>query len=406
MPDGSNLKLAFDQAETGFTRHDRPTALAFVSSSHAETALRDGLSEWLPDMEVRRGGIRAAITSQRSAVSPRVLIVDVTGLDPLPALGELSAVVEPETCVLVIGEANDLALYREITRGLGAAEYVPGPLTRDLVRQHFASFVRGQAPEPERGGGRLVTVTGARGGVGASVVAIGLARHLGDTRRHTLLLDADLVRGTSALMLDTEAGDGLRTALVAPERIDALLAERAARRVADRVHVLSAGEDLADTVERAPEACSSLLEALRRRYNAIVADAPWNADPFCRELLASAHHRIVVMTPTLPSVREALRLIGRPGRDGKTTPTTLVLNRANMAGGLKRAQIESALRAPVDAIIPDLPREISDAITLGAPAKASSFTSGIAAVAGQISAFRAGSVDHAASSRRRWRLFR
>lgn len=406
MPDGSRPGGIVDPVESGFARHDRPMALAFVVSAQAEAALRDGLAEWLPEMEVRRGGIRAAIAAQRSAVSPRILIVDVSGVDPLPALGELSSVVEPETCVLVIGEANDLRLYREITRGMGAAEYLAEPLGRDLVRQHFGPLVRGQAPEPDRaGGGRLVTVTGARGGVGASVVAIGLAWHLGELRRHTLLLDADLVRGTAALMLDTEAGDGLRNALVAPERIDSLLAERAARPVADRVHVLAAGEGSSGTAERAPGACGSLLEALWRRYNAVIADAPWNADPFSSELLDNAHHRVVVMTPTLPSVRDALRLLARPGNGAKKVPATLVLNRANMPGGLKRAQIESALRAPVDVVIPDLPREIANLVTLGTLAKATTFRAGVADVAAQISALRLGG-EAKLASRPGWRLFR
>jgi pilus assembly protein CpaE len=407
MPNGLHTTTALEPYAGGFERHDRPDGVAFVGSGQAEAALHDGLAEWLPEMEIRRGGVRAAIAAQRSAPSPRVLIVDVSGEEPLAALGELSAVVEPETCVLVIGETSDLTLYREITRGMGAAEYLPGPLTRDMVRQHFGPFVRGQGPEPDRGGGgRLVAVTGARGGVGASVIAVSLACHLGEMRRHTCLLDADLVRGTAALMLDTDAGEGLRAALLAPDRIDALLAERVARPVADRVHVLAATEGSGAVADCAPGACDSLVGALQRRYNAVVADVPLNADPFCRDLLAAAHHRVVVMTPTLPGVRDALRLVAMPSRGGAQVPVTLVLNRATMPGALKRSQLEGALRIPVDVAIPDLPREISEAVTLGRAAKASSFRTAIAAIANQIPALRPANEASSPAARRCLRFLR
>ena len=408
MPDGSQAVGALDHA-TGFTRHDRPGGLAFVSSGESEAALRDGLAEWLPDLEIRRGGVRAATAAQRTSPSPRVLIVDVSGEEPVPALTELSSVVEPETCVLVIGDVSDLTLYREITRGMGVAEYIPAPLTRDVVREHFGPIVLGQSPSPERGsGGRLVTVTGTRGGVGASVIAASLARHFGDMRRHTCLLDADLVRGTAALILDVEPGDGLRTALASPDRIDALLAERAARPVADRVHVLAASESGGkSTAACAPGACDSLLAALRRRYNAIVADVPWNADPFCADLLQAAHHRVIVMTPTLPGVRDALRLLSVPGRGSAPVPATLVLNRSTMPGALKRSQVESALRLKADVCIPDLPRELSDVITLGRPVKAANFCSAIAEIADRVPALRPAGEGSGQSGRRaRFRLLR
>ena len=181
--------------------------------------------------------------------SPRILIVDVEEEElPLPALRELSTVVTPETDVLVVGNAcrrsedrstHDLALYREITRGLGAAEYLPEPLTPDLVRRYFGPIICQEGHSVDRGGGRLVTITGARGGVGASVIAASLAWYCGEARRHTVLLDADLTRGTASLLLDTDPGDGLGLALKEPERIDTLLAERAARPVAERLHVLA-----------------------------------------------------------------------------------------------------------------------------------------------------------------------
>jgi pilus assembly protein CpaE len=84
-------------------RHDRAAAMSFVTDATTETALRDGLTDVLPEgLDSHRGGIGVAITALQKIASPQVLIVDITGEEqPLAALGNLSACVEPDTCVLV-----------------------------------------------------------------------------------------------------------------------------------------------------------------------------------------------------------------------------------------------------------------------------------------------------------------
>ena len=63
--------------------------------------------------------------------------------------------------------------------------------------------------------------------------------------RHTVILDPDLHLGDVSFLLNIKPGLGLRMALAAPERIDALLAERAAQPVAGRLHMLAGDEPLA-----------------------------------------------------------------------------------------------------------------------------------------------------------------
>ncbi len=391
-------------------RNDRPAAIAFVTDAQCEAALRDGLADVLAEpIELRRGGIRAAIAAQQKSPNPRVLVVDVSSEEePLRMLSNLSLVVEPDTCVLAIGEANELALYREITHGLGVGEYLAKPLTRDSVARFFGPLVRGQSPEAELvTGGQFITVTGARGGVGASVIAASLAWQFAVVvRRHTVLLDGDLYRGTAALLLQAEPGEGLRKVLEAPERIDMLLAERAAQPVGDRLHVLSSQDPLGRLTQYAPGAAEQMLAALRRRYNVVIGDAPWQPDPFCRDLLAAAGRRVVVLTPTLPGLRDTLRLLALPG----ASTAIVVLNRLGMPGGLKRQQVEEALRRPPDVVIPDLPRQVAAAVTMGEPASrhGRAFRAGIETLLRQLDQLRQLETSPPgadARPRRRWRLF-
>ena len=190
-----------DAASPG--RPDRPPMIAFAADGQTEIALRDGLAEaQLQALDIRRGGIRAAIAAMQKSATPRVLIVDIGGQDePLGALGALAEVTEPDVVVLVVGDPGELDFYRAVTRGLGAREYLPKPLTRDKVALHFAPVVSGQAvSEQSVLGSQVITVTGARGGAGASTVALNLAWHFGVlARRHTVLLDPDLHMGVAGV---------------------------------------------------------------------------------------------------------------------------------------------------------------------------------------------------------------
>ncbi|HEY5299196.1 MAG TPA: cellulose synthase operon protein YhjQ/BcsQ, partial [Acetobacteraceae bacterium] len=288
-------------------RPDRPGLIAFLADGQNDAALRDGLAEAVSEpCEVRRGGIAAAITAMQRSATPRVLIVDLSGEEqPLTALGNLAEVTEPDVVVLAVGELAELDFYRAVTRGLGVREYLPMPLTSDKVALHFAPIVSGQ----ERAasgvlGGHMITVTGARGGGGASTIAVNLAWHLGVmARRHTVLLDPDLHMGLAAFMLDLQPGPGLRLALEAPERIDALLAERLALPAGERLHVLAAHEKITAETIAAPGAAGALTEGLRRRYSFIVADVPFRPLPLNRDLLDLANQRVLVMEPTLACVR-------------------------------------------------------------------------------------------------------
>jgi pilus assembly protein CpaE len=400
------------------TRHGRPALIVFVTDAASERAFCDGLADVMPGgVDVRRGGIRAAIASMRKGTTPSVLVVDISGEDqPLTALAKLADVVEPDVCVLVIGEVDSVDFYREVTRNLGAQDYLAKPLTNDKVARHFGAVIAGRAPAAEgvQGGG-LVIITGVSGGVGATTLAVNLAGHFGvSMRRHTVILDPDLHLGDASLLLNITPGPGLRMALAAPERIDALLAERAAQPVAERLHVLAGDEQLTAKLNYATGAAASLVGALRRRYNLIIADVPFRV-PLYDDLLELAHQRVLVMLPTLTSVRATLRHLSVPSRAEQAKRPVIVLNRVGTPGSLTRRQVEDALAAKVDVVVPDQPRQVAAAATMGelAMTSRSGFRNGIlelarhVAVVGLLDATAGiGPVKGDDSVPHGWRLFR
>jgi pilus assembly protein CpaE len=219
-------------------------------------------------------------------------------------------------------------------------------------------------------------------------MAVNLAWHLGRrANRHTVLVDADLYRGSCALLLNAKSGAGLRTALETPQRIDELFIERSAQPVSDRLHVLSSEENLGEQINYQEGAAAKLIETLRRRYNFVVVDAPFTGLPLHRDLLMLGHQRILILEPTLVAVRDTLRLLALPNGPLQVHRGLVVLNRLNRPGALTRPQVEGALKMSVDIAIPDMPKLVGEAASLGEPAdKHDRFHKGILALAAQAAA--------------------
>ena len=392
-------------------RAERAELFGFVSDAASIAVLRDGLGERAPrDYELRRATIDEAIAALRKMPTPRTMIVDISDQDqPLSALDRLSEVVEPDVRVLLIGDQDGASFYRQVTRGMGVLEYLHKPLSQDMVARFFGPLVTGKAAAQPVHGGRVVSITGVRGGVGASTLAVNLAWYFGvEASRHTLLADADLHRGVCAMLLGVPIGSGLRAAMENPQRVDQLFVERTAQVVRDRLHLLAAEENLADQPGYAEGAAARLMGELQRRYNFVVLDLPFTGAAMQRDMMTQAHHRVLVMDPTLASVRDALRFMALPNGPVQPSRPLIVLNRAQRRGGLGTRQVEDALRSKVDIVIPDMPKPVGHAATLGEPAlrSAGPFRKAVLQLAGEISPLRTGrgTLDLPDRKRTGWRM--
>ncbi len=347
------------------------TILAFTIDAETEQALRDGLSDIASKrINFRSAHIRAATAILGKMPSPATVIVDLgEEKNPVVALSELLQVIAPNVQVLVVGDWEGVDFYRQVTRDLGVVEYLHKPLTRDIVARFFGPLLIQEVIQQDRmDGGRLVTVTGVRGGVGASTIAVNLSWFLGvEANRHTVLFDTDLQRGVSTVLLGMMPGSGVRTMLKSNEKIDVSVLERVVQQVCGRLQVLAGNEDLADRINLPLGKAVQLAELLRRRYNFVVVDLPFTGLPLQRDLMDLATQRVLVMLPTLAGIRDMLRLFAIPNSPTQPRRAIVVLNRVGMTGGLELRRIVMSLGMTPDIVIPDFEGAAARAETLGTP---------------------------------------
>src|SRR2546430_408956 len=232
------------EAEATASLVTRNRIVCFVNDEFSAAALRKGLEGG--NLSIRRGTIRNAIRMLETDTELFALVVDISGIDdPFTELERLSAVCPPDIQVALIGESREITFYRELME-IGVTEYLPRPLTRDLVLDKLRPKLLGDvAPGSADHGGHVVSICGAQGGAGATSIAINLALQLAETTKAKVaLLDLHLQNGETAVMLGVRPGPGLRIALENPMRADTLFLERAAIDINERVCLISADEEL------------------------------------------------------------------------------------------------------------------------------------------------------------------
>jgi len=342
------------------------TAQVFVRDRDSEGVIRQCLSDLgVAKVEFKNGGVDQAIDELASQPSPHLLIVDVHGIeDPVARIRDLANVCDPTTGVIVIGEANDIRLYRDL-KAAGVVEYFFKPLVRTLVMQACNSIMTGSAAAPVSKTGKLVFVVGVRGGVGATTITVTTAWYLAEThKRRVSLLDLDLQYGDAALQLDAAPSHALMEALDHPERVDELFLDRGMARAGDRLGVMASLEPLDDTLIPDESAVLSLLERLLHRTRYVFVDIPMTSAPHLMKVLHLPGTILLVSSGSLVCARDVARLREKLGSNSAERVTIHVLNKSGGSESLSDEEFTRAAGAPPEIIIP-YAREIAVASRLG-----------------------------------------
>src|SRR6185369_11950809 len=296
---------AVEQHEEATSVVARNRIVCFVNDELSAAALRKGLEG--SNISIKRGTIRNAIRMLETDTDISALVTDISGIeDPFAELGRLAGVCPPDVRVALVGESREITFYRELM-DLGLTEYLPKPLTRDLVLDQLRPKLLGEVASvtPDRGG-HVISICGAQGGAGATSIAINLALQLAETTKAKVaLLDLHLQGGETAVMLGVRPGPGLRIALENPMRADTLFLERAAIDVNERVCLISADEDLDAQLDITEAGVRHVLGLLRQRFKYIVVDVPVPFPPSIHPVITLSRHVFVLLEVEVTGLRNA-----------------------------------------------------------------------------------------------------
>ena len=251
-------------------------------------------------------------------------------------LDELAEFCDAGTKVVVVGTHNDILLYRELI-SRGVSDYVVAPVTPMMFVRSISSHY-GDASGKSLG--RVIAVTGVKGGVGSSTIAHNLAFLVArnfDTP--TVLVDLDMAFGTAALNFNQDPTNSVADA-VSSNGLDAALVDRLLARCTDRLSLLASPAMLDRVYDPSEETFDGLIDILRSSTPMVFLDMPTSWTAWSRRMLITADEIVLVATPDLACLRNTKNMydVLRAARPNDAAPRVIL----NMTDVPKRTEISIA----------------------------------------------------------------
>lgn len=187
--------------------------------------------------------------------------------------------------------------------------------------------------EHSSGSPRILAVTGGKGGVGKTSVALNLALVLARQGNRVLLLDGDTDLANVTIMLGQYPGQTLEHVLNGDCTLEEAIFE-----APHGLHILPGASGVERCIGIAPSDRLTMLRglaSLEKRYDYILIDTAAGLQANVMHMIASASLACVVVTPDPTSLTDAFSLLKVLKRRGyRRTPSILI----NMARGASQAQ--------------------------------------------------------------------
>ncbi len=273
----------------------------------------------------------------------------------------VSALARAGTRVVVRGPSKEADLILTAMRS-GAQEFVVvGDV--DGLRRALAPRTTGSAEVH----GRVTTVFGAKGGIGATTLATNLAAAVAHRGARVCVVDLDPALGGVCSVLDLAPAYTIVDVVANMRRLDRDLIDTSVPRHASGVWVVAPGEDIEGAERLDTATIAGLLAFLRHHYDAVIVDGLHAFDERSLAVLDAADRLLLLVTQEVAAVRNAQRCLEVFGKLGYSQDKVqVVLNRFHKSAAIGPAIIEETLGVPLAATIANDFPAIARAVGKGA----------------------------------------
>lgn len=318
-----------------------------------------------------------AVTSARET-RPDVMLIAVEEPVSRPLeTAEALANVLPQTPFIFYASLNEPEAVRRAVL-YGARDYLLKPLQGQQVLEAVIRALEFEEKRHMRQAGQLVgapvrgtvvTVAGAKGGIGKSILAVNLALALhSKTRGRVVIVDADTQFGDVATMLDLGPHKTMSELLRESGAIDRDRLGDYLVSIDKGLEVLAGPREDDNVWELAgPEAAGKIVDLLSLSHDFVIVDTSGAMDAYVKSVVEASTLVLLVTTGEVSSVRDTKAGLSRLKSWGvPDEKVKVVLNRGARAEGFQVSDLEKVLGRPV---FWEMPRdkEVGRSVQLGRP---------------------------------------
>jgi pilus assembly protein CpaE len=299
--------------------------------------------------------------------APDVVLVDIAADGAASAQRAIELLHQelPDAAVFAVGPLTQPQLIVSAMRA-GVREFIERPTTAtDLLDAFVRLTATRRKPGRESSRGKVFTIVNAKGGNGATTVAVNLALALQSIHHSTALVDMAPL-GHCALHLNLRPAFTVSDAITNLHRLDSSLLDSFMARHDRGLQVL-AGPVTPTVIEPSASDIARLLDTIVGLFHYIVVDVSSRLDSATRLVSNLSEKILLVAHADVASLWSAGRVAQYLGESGSRDRFALVLNRYRKVAGFDEAQTEAAIGAPVLWRIPNQYFAVSTAIDRGVP---------------------------------------
>jgi pilus assembly protein CpaE len=338
------------------------TAVAQLVASLQQTGLVGSIKHWT---------VAADKLPDAGEKIPDVVLLDFSR-DPEPyfSLGAHVRRLRPSVRLIAWSASfppNQELLLNAMRRGV--QDFIPRPVDSGVLREILERLYEEGQPTDRRAVEKLIVVMGAKGGVGATTVAVNLGAQLcTQAKKKVVLLDFARPLGNAHLLLDLHPRFGIRDAIENLDRLDSHFLAGILTHHKTNLELLGGALQPEEwqTIPVAP--LERVMNVCQSGFDVVLADLGSQFSSDWTSALQSARMILLVAEANVPALWTLeRRLLALTGFGIDPERIRVIINRWHRTDDEVLKSIVKNIKRPIFAVLPNDFRKVNDSVNLGTP---------------------------------------
>ena len=339
---------------------EHPQQVMVIDQDPSVRTTIEGMLKQLSMVVIADSGYGVEASSLAEETKPGIVLASVEhptdrAIQTIRSASEIS----PQAKIIVYSGVQDLEVMRQVMQ-IGVKDFLPTPLMPADLAAAIGGEPTDEAPQTMSGrtplatdtsqaAGIVLTVFGAKGGIGKSTIATNIAAAIAqETDLSVLIMDLDTRFGDIAIMMDIEPRFTVSDLAASIDVLDRETFRSALMEHESGVSVLSAPEHPSEWRNITADQMTELIQFGARLFDYVILDTPGTLNDIVATAIEVAQKVIVVSSLDMASIKDTAYMLDLLEAEGIASDRLLLtINRVNRADTIRTADVHRVVHHEV-----------------------------------------------------------